>query len=288
MTSVHCCKACEHLCKVQKQSTPNIFYISLSRLFLEKKVTPLGRFLWFLTWLHFLKKIGWENHTISDCSEIEADLERDEFMESYCEVIYRCKEELSKPFDEAKMFLTNIKSRLSDLCKGTLIKSLDYLSARRFGPLMSLHFSNVPIHVVSSADAVREITKTHDLIFVNRPKHVFFQILLYDYKDVVSSRYGEYWRQMRIICVLNLLKLLGMSDVGDYLPWLAWVSHVNGFNAKAKKVAKEFDEFLDEVIDEHVNHHNKQVNDFIGIQGKDQKDFRGCSAGDSKAKSRGS
>ncbi|KAE8672562.1 Cytochrome P450 71A1 [Hibiscus syriacus] len=221
------------------------------------------------------------------------------------------------------MFLTNIKSRLSDLCKGTLIKSLDYLSARRFGPLMSLHFGNVPVHVVSSADTAREITKTHDLIFINRPKRIFFQILLYDYKDVVSARYGEYWRQMRSICVLNLLSnkrvqsyraireektalavknvqkssssglLVNLSelflmtlnnDVGDYLPWLAWVSHVNGFNAKAKKVAKEFDEFLDE----HENHHNKQVNYFKGIQGKDQKDFCGCSAGDSKAKSRGS
>ncbi|KAE8695220.1 Cytochrome P450 71A21 [Hibiscus syriacus] len=70
---------------------------------------------------------------------------------------------------------------------------------------MSLHFGNVPVHVVSSADAAREITKTHDLIFVNRPKCIFFQILLYDYKDVVSARYGEYWRQMRSIRVLNLL-----------------------------------------------------------------------------------
>ncbi|KAK8659052.1 hypothetical protein V6N13_029267 [Hibiscus sabdariffa] len=68
-------------------------------------------------------------------------------------------------------------------------------------------------------------------------------------------------------------ELLGTSDVGDYLPWLSWISHVNGFNAKAKKVAKEFDQFLDGVIEEHMNQHNKQTNDHKGIQGQDQKDF---------------
>ncbi|XP_039003068.1 homeobox protein knotted-1-like 1 [Hibiscus syriacus] len=55
-----------------------------------------------------LEEIGRENHTISGCNEIEADPERDEFMESYCEVLYRCKEELAKPFDEA--FLLHFES----------------------------------------------------------------------------------------------------------------------------------------------------------------------------------
>ncbi|KAL4347336.1 hypothetical protein GQ457_17G017820 [Hibiscus cannabinus] len=216
--------------------------------------------------------------------------------------------------------------------------------AQRFGPLMSLRFGNVPVLVVSSADVACEIMKTHDLTFANRPKRIFFQKLLYDGKDVASAPYGEYWRQMRSICVLNLLsnkrvqsyravreeetalamekieksstsglpinlseifsattnnvicrialgrkysedttkfkkllreftELLGTSDVGDYLPWLSWISHVNGFNAKAKKVAKEFDQFLEGVIEEHMNQHNKQTNDHKGIQGEDQKDF---------------
>ncbi|KAL4384462.1 hypothetical protein GQ457_15G006490 [Hibiscus cannabinus] len=38
-------------------------------------------------------------------------------------------------------------------------------------------------------------------------------------------------------------------------------SHVNGFNAKADKVAKEFDEFLDGVIEEHMNRDNRHEND---------------------------
>ncbi|KAE8704652.1 Cytochrome P450 71A1 [Hibiscus syriacus] len=173
---------------------------------------------------------------------------------------------------------------------GSLARNIDcyplrslHVLARRFCHLMSLHFGNVPVLVVSSAGATHEITKTHDLIFINRPKRSFFHILLYDYKDVASARYDEFWRKMRSICVLNLLinlselfsmttnnviciitlgrkcsedtgklkkflweftELLSTSDVGDYLPWLAWVSHVNGFKAKAKKVAKELMNFL--------------------------------------------
>ncbi|KAE8673786.1 hypothetical protein F3Y22_tig00111772pilonHSYRG00110 [Hibiscus syriacus] len=149
-----------------------------------------------------------------------------------------------------------------------------HVLARRFCPLMSLYFGNVLVLVMSSAGAAREITKTHDLIFVNRPKRSFFQILLYDYKDVTSALYDEVLEADEKIALgrkcsedtgkfkkllREFTELLSTSDVGDYLPWLAWVSHVNGFKAKTKKVGKEIDEFLDGVIDAHVNHHNKQA-----------------------------
>ncbi|KAJ3676075.1 hypothetical protein LUZ60_003487 [Juncus effusus] len=49
-------------------------------------------------------------------SEIGADPELDEFMESYCRVLVRYKEELSKPFDEAASFLSSIETQLSNLC----------------------------------------------------------------------------------------------------------------------------------------------------------------------------
>ncbi|MQL95502.1 hypothetical protein Taro_028172 [Colocasia esculenta] len=65
-----------------------------------------------------LEEIGRGNYPAAVCSEIGADLELDEFMESYCEVLLRFKEELSRPFDEATSFLTSIEMQLSDLCKG--------------------------------------------------------------------------------------------------------------------------------------------------------------------------
>lgn len=41
--------------------------------------------------------------------------------------------------------------------------------ARRHGPLMLLRFGEVPVVIASSADAAREIMKTHDLAFASRP-----------------------------------------------------------------------------------------------------------------------
>ncbi|KAG6646752.1 hypothetical protein I3843_07G029500 [Carya illinoinensis] len=61
-------------------------------------------------------------------SEIGANPELDEFMEAYCKTLYRYKEELSKPFDEATTFLSGIESQLNNLCKGTLTRTLDYRS----------------------------------------------------------------------------------------------------------------------------------------------------------------
>ncbi|KAL4651711.1 hypothetical protein ACB092_01G180600, partial [Castanea dentata] len=76
--------------------------------------------------------------------------------------------------------------------------------AQHHGPLMLLHFESVPT-LVSSSNATQEIMKTHDLIFVNRPKSSMFEKLSYNYKDVSLAHYGEYWRQMKIILVLHLL-----------------------------------------------------------------------------------
>ena len=48
--------------------------------------------------------------------EIVMDPDLDEFMESYCTVLERYRQELSKPFDEAATFLTSIETQLRDLC----------------------------------------------------------------------------------------------------------------------------------------------------------------------------
>nr|POE95919.1 cytochrome p450 71a4 [Quercus suber] len=59
--------------------------------------------------------------------------------------------------------------------------------------------------VVSSFYVAREILKTHDDIFANRPKTRMLRKLSYDFKDVAVAPYDEYWRQMKSILVLHLL-----------------------------------------------------------------------------------
>ncbi|KAG4959934.1 hypothetical protein JHK85_037383 [Glycine max] len=218
--------------------------------------------------------------------------------------------------------------------------------AQNYGPLMLLHFGKVPVLVVSSADAACEVMKTHDLIFSDRPQRKMNDILMYGSKDLASSTYGEYWRQMRSLTVSQLLntkrvqsfrgsreeeiarmmedikrccsdslhvnltdmfaaltndvacrvvfgrrygggegtqfqslllefgELLGAVSIGDYVPWLDWVMNkVSGLYERAQRVAKHLDQFIDEVIEEHVRNgrdghadvDSEEQNDFVDV-----------------------
>ena len=79
--------------------------------------------------------------------------------------------------------------------------------SKKYGPVMFFYFGHAPTLVVSSADMAREMMKTHDFVFENRPKATATNSLLYGCTDLVFSSYGEYWRQVRKICVLELLSL---------------------------------------------------------------------------------
>ncbi|KAL6125983.1 hypothetical protein ACLB2K_074034 [Fragaria x ananassa] len=83
-------------------------------------------------------------------------------------------------------------------------RSLQALS-QIHGNVMLLRFGSVPVLVVSSSEAASEIMKTQDLAFSDRPKSTIFQKLLYNYNDVSTAPYGEYWRQVKGICVSHLL-----------------------------------------------------------------------------------
>ncbi|PRQ39178.1 putative cytochrome P450 [Rosa chinensis] len=224
-------------------------------------------------------------------------------------------------------------------------RSLQALS-QIHGPLMLLRLGNIPVLVVSSAEAAREIMKTHDLAFASRPKSTVLEKLAYNYKDVATAPYGEYWRQMKSICVLNLLsnkrvrsfhgvreeetrsminkikeisqrggvvnvrkmlmtltndvvsitalgrkyyddedlkellveftELAGSLHVGDYIPWLGWLSRLGGLDAKLESFVKRYDEFIDTVVQEHIDKspNTSNRNDHgLQDQNKDRKDF---------------
>ncbi|XP_028765142.1 cytochrome P450 71A1-like [Neltuma alba] len=83
-------------------------------------------------------------------------------------------------------------------------RSLKALS-QKYGPLMFLHLGQKPTLVVSSAHMAREITKSHDVVFSDRPQTTAAKIILYGCKDLGFLPYGEEWRLKRKICVLELL-----------------------------------------------------------------------------------
>ncbi|XP_054786242.1 phenylacetaldehyde oxime monooxygenase CYP71AN24-like [Prosopis cineraria] len=85
-------------------------------------------------------------------------------------------------------------------------RSLTALS-RKYGSLMLLRLGQTPTLVVSSAHMAKEITKSHDVVFSDRPQTTAAKILLYGCTDVGFLPYGEEWRLKRKICVLGLLSL---------------------------------------------------------------------------------
>ncbi|KAF3436753.1 hypothetical protein FNV43_RR19504 [Rhamnella rubrinervis] len=88
-----------------------------------------------------------------------------------------------------------------------LHRSLQGLSDK-YGPLILIYMgSNSPTLIVSSPEIAREIMKSHDSVFQNRPQVMAADVLFYGCSDVAFSPYGEYWRQMKKICVLELLSL---------------------------------------------------------------------------------
>ena len=69
---------------------------------------------------------------------------------------------------------------------------------------MMMQLGQVPTIVVSSAEMAKEVMKTHDSVFCNRPELMVAKEVFYDCKDIGLAPYGEYWRQVRKISTLEL------------------------------------------------------------------------------------
>ncbi|XP_044460457.1 cytochrome P450 71D10-like [Mangifera indica] len=77
--------------------------------------------------------------------------------------------------------------------------------ARKYGPLMHLQLGEVSTIIVSSPEIAREVMKTHDIKFADRPLLVSAKLASYGYTDIGFSPYGNYWRQLRKIATIELL-----------------------------------------------------------------------------------
>ncbi|KAI0497676.1 hypothetical protein KFK09_020909 [Dendrobium nobile] len=74
-----------------------------------------------------------------------------------------------------------------------------------YGPIMRLKLGEISTIVISSPEAAKEIMQTHDIIFASRPSTPTIDALVYGSKDLVFASYGEFWRQMRRLCINELL-----------------------------------------------------------------------------------
>ncbi|CAN4092498.1 unnamed protein product [Withania somnifera] len=77
--------------------------------------------------------------------------------------------------------------------------------AKKYGPIMHLQLGEISAVAITSPEMAKQVLKTHDLAFASRPKLLASEIVLYNCSDVAFCPYGDYWRQMRKICVFEVL-----------------------------------------------------------------------------------
>ncbi|KAJ4725250.1 Cytochrome P450 [Melia azedarach] len=105
--------------------------------------------------------------------------------------------------------------------------------ADEHGPLMHLQLGQIPTVVVSSPEFAKEVMKTHDVIFASRPQTLPTKIMSYDFTDIIFSPYGDYWRQLRKICVSELLSTKRVQSFrsvreGEVSNLINWISSKGG------------------------------------------------------------
>ncbi|CAH2042459.1 unnamed protein product [Thlaspi arvense] len=77
--------------------------------------------------------------------------------------------------------------------------------AKKYGPIMYMHFGFVPIIVVSSPEAAEQFLKTHDVVFASRPPLQAAKYISYEQNNMTFVPYGHFWRTMRKLCTSELL-----------------------------------------------------------------------------------
>lgn len=98
---------------------------------------------------------------------------------------------------------------------------------------MHLKLGEVSNIIVSSLEMAKEIMKTHDIIFSNRPQILVAKVA-YNAKDIAFSPCGSYWRQLRKMCKEELLaskrvQCFRSIREEEVSAWIKTISQSEGF-----------------------------------------------------------
>jgi cytochrome P450 family 71 subfamily A len=85
-------------------------------------------------------------------------------------------------------------------------RSLHKLSLK-YGPLMLLQLGSIPTLIISTADALREVFKAHDLAFSSRPSLYATTKFSYGSFTIAFAPYGDFWREARKVCISEILSV---------------------------------------------------------------------------------
>jgi hypothetical protein len=79
-----------------------------------------------------------------------------------------------------------------------------YNLSKTCGDITKLKLGSISTVIISSTKLAQEVLKTHDLVFAYRPNSIVSHFLSYDGQSVGWAPYGDYWKQMRRLSMLEL------------------------------------------------------------------------------------
>jgi len=80
-----------------------------------------------------------------------------------------------------------------------------YKLSLRYGPLIHITIGSKDVVVASSAETAKQILKTSEEAFCNRPLMIASESLTYGAADYFFIPYGTYWRFLKKLCMTELL-----------------------------------------------------------------------------------
>ncbi|PKA57392.1 Premnaspirodiene oxygenase [Apostasia shenzhenica] len=77
--------------------------------------------------------------------------------------------------------------------------------AKTYGPILRFKLGERNFISITSPELAKEILKTHDKIFANRPPDLMIgTYIFYNNTDLVFAPYGKYWTEVRKLCTIYL------------------------------------------------------------------------------------
>ncbi|PQQ08356.1 premnaspirodiene oxygenase-like [Prunus yedoensis var. nudiflora] len=91
----------------------------------------------------------------------------------------------------------------------------------KHGPVMKLQLGEIFAVIISSPEAAKEVLKTSEISFAQRPK-VYASEIMFHSTSILFAPYNEFWRQLRKISVMELLsakRVLSSRSIREEEVW---------------------------------------------------------------------
>ncbi|CAH8279981.1 unnamed protein product [Arabidopsis lyrata] len=85
--------------------------------------------------------------------------------------------------------------------------------SKKYGPVMLLKLGRVPTVIVSSPETAKQVLKDYDLHCCSRPSLEGTRKLSYNYLDIAFSRFDDYWKELRRLCVKELFSTKRVKSI---------------------------------------------------------------------------